>query len=329
MHLRLRGPAGAVSVRAMLRRLLRPSLALVLLTTASVAGTSGCKKAPDAGTAGPGGTGAGPTQAGGTVLRYKTAPTKLKETIKVTFTLSGQQSGEFKVDATGLLDVSDAGNGKLRLNYSVLEVRQLDATGAVKPQPKDGQPAPDLKAELLAGKGAKIIDLMGEIDEDATKALPENAKKAAEKDKEKEGEGGGFGGNLASFLGLPSGLPTEGLTPGTPWKTKKEEKENLGPIAVDMEVDLTYTLVKIDNSSGKRLAELKIESEASGAKELSQGGQNMMISIDSNAESTIVFNLDDQIPVSAHIEVTQAGSYGNFGSGETRIVIDASYEPAA
>lgn len=321
MHLRLRGPAAAVSVRAMpsLRSLSRPSLALALL---GALGLGACKKAPDAGTDAPG-TSTAPTTQGGTVLRYKAASTKLKETIKVSFSTTGVGGGgDVKVDATGLLDISDAGNGKLKVGYSVLEVRGFEMSGALKPTAKEGQPVPDLKAQLLSGKGARIIDLLGEEDDKASEALPENAKP---KEESKEFDVGTF----ASFLGVPGDLPQDGLVPGKPWKVKKEKPEKLGNLEIDMEIDMTYTLVKIDASSGKRLAEIKIESEASGAKEMAQGGKNMMISLDTASESKIVWNLDDQIPVSSHIEATQAGNFGQYGSGETRVVIDATYEPAA
>ena len=328
MPVQLRGPAVTVSVRPMsrLRRLSRPSLALAsrrfapglaLLGALGLGSLVACEKTPDADTNTPSTPGA----AGGTVMRYKVAPSRLKETIKVSFGISGGGgTGEIKVDATGLLDISDAGNGKLKIGRSVVEVRELEMTGALKPKPKEGEPLPDFKAELLAGKGASIIDALGNEDKGASAALPENAKK---KDDAKS-EFSGF----MDFLGLPSDLPAEGLAEGTPWKTKKEEPAGKGPMAVDMESDLTYTLVKIDASSGKRLAELKIEAEASGATEMSQGGQSMMISVDATTESTIVFNLDDQIPVSYHLAITQVGTYGQRGSGELRISIDATYEPA-
>lgn len=308
-----------------LRSLSRPTLALAVLAALAVGAVPGCKKAPEAGTDGPGTT-AGPNAQSGTVLRYKTAPVKLKETVTVAVSTNGQGgSGEMKADVTGLLDVSDAGGGKLKVGYSVLEVRAFELTGQMAPKPKEGKPLPDLKAQLLAGKGAKIVDLRGDEDDKASEALPENKKPPKEQGKEQEELDAG---EFASFLGLPPELPEGGLVEGTPVKIKKEKADKLGPIEIDMEIDLTYTLVKIDASSGKRLAEIKIEAEASGAKELSQGGQNIMISLDRTTESTLVFNLDDQLPVRSHLESTLAGNFGQFGSNETRFVVDAAYEPA-
>lgn len=323
----MRGRAAAVSVPAMPSlRLSRPlsaqSRLLALLGALGLGSLAACEKTPDAGTQTPNG---GPGAAGGVSLGYKAGPAKLKESVTVSMSSSGSNgAGGIKVDATGLLDLSDAGNGKLKVGYSVVEVRAFEMTGQMKPKPKEGQPEPDYRAQLLAGKGARIIDLLGDEDEKATEGLPENAKKPKEEGKEPQLDVGRF----ASFLGVPADFPPQGLVEGTPFKVKKEKQEKFGSFAIDMEIDMTYTLVKVDNTSGKRLAEVKIESEASGAKELSQGGQTVMISLDTTTESTVVFNLDDQLPVRSHIESTLAGNYGQFGSDETRVIIDATYEPA-
>lgn len=316
----MRGRPGAVSVRAMVpTRRLRPALVLAVF---AALGVSACKKAPEAGTAGPGGA-AGTPAAGGTLLRYKAGPIKLKQAVKATFATSGDGgSGEAKVDLTGLLDVTASGADKLKIAYSVLEVRQVELGGVMKPEVKDGQPPPDVKAEMLAAKGGRIVDLRGDEDKAATKALPENAK--SEKDK-----GGGAGGMVGAFLGLPPELPKDGLAEGTPVKEHKEETTTIfGGLEIDMEIDTTYTLVKVDASSGQRLAEVKIESEASGAKEFAQGGQTGMIALDVSSEATVVFNLDSQLPVSVKQQATQAISAGQQGSFEIRYAAEASYEPA-
>ncbi len=309
----------------------RPSRTSRLSTTLALLGALGlgslgtaCKKASD--TSGPGGTGSGTGQptAGGVTLRYKAAPVKLKEVLNASLTISGGgQSGSMKADITALLDVAPSGADKLRVGFSVLEVRSFDLSGQMKPEPKDGKPVPDLKAKMLETKGARVVDLLGDTDDAATKALPENAKKeGAAVD---EYDMSSFGG----FFGLPPEMPREGLVEGTPLKISKEEKESFSGIEIDMETETTYTLVKIDSSSGKRIAEVKIESESSGAKELSQGGQSMMLSIDITSEGTVAFNLDDQIPVRSHLESTTNFSAGEKGGGESRIVMDATYEPAA
>jgi hypothetical protein len=302
------------------RRLLRFSTALALL---GALGLGACKKSADS--AGPTSSGADTqTAGGGVVLRYKPGANQIKEDLKVSFSASGGgQGGEMKADLTGLLDLSDAGTDKLKVAYSILDVRQFELSGGMKPEPKDGKPVPDLKAKLKEAKGARIIDLLGETDKAATKALPENAPK-------KEGEAkdeldiSSFG----SFLGLPSEMPKDGLVEGKPVKVSKEEKENVFGLEIDMETETTYTLVKVDNSSGKRLAEIKIDSESSGAKEMSQGGKSMMLSLDVTSESTLVFNLDDQLPVSNTLASTQNFSAGSEGGGEFRVNLSATYAPA-
>jgi hypothetical protein len=312
------------------RRSSRLSTALALLGVLGLSAATttlmltGCKKAADSASPDGGGSGGGQTAGGGHVLRYKSAPARLKENLNVSFSLTGGgQSASMKADLTGLLDISPSGADRLRVGFSVLEVRALELTGGMKPEAKDGKPAPDAKAKLLEAKGARIIDLLGDTDKNATKALPENQKKPDAK--EDEVDMNSFG----SFLGLPPEMPKDGLVEGTPLKISKEEKENFfGGLEIDMETETTYTLVKIDNSSGKRIADIKIESESSGAKEMSQGGRSMMISVDIASEATIAFNLDDQLPVRTHIESTTSFSAGSEGGGESRIVMDATYEPA-
>lgn len=302
-------------------RLSRLSTALALFGALAATTTAGCKKSAD--TAGPDGGGGGATTGGGVVLRYKASAAKLTETVNVAFTLSGAQTGAMKADLTGLLDISPAGAEKLRVGFSVLDVRNFEVSGALKPEPKDGKPVPDLKAKLLEAKGARVVDLLGDADKDASKALPENTKKEGAPVDEYDMS------SFGSFLGLPPEMPKDGLTEGKPHKISKEDKENLNGIEVDMDVETTYTLVKIDSSSGKRVAEIKIESESSGAKELSQGGKTMMLAVDIASESTVQFNLDEQLPVSAHIESTTTFSAGSEFSVESRIVMDSTYAPAA
>jgi hypothetical protein len=310
--------------------MLRPlstALALVGALGLGALSLAACKKTADtADAANPdaGGPGGSTPAAGGIVLRYKPAATKLKENLNVSFTnTGGGQTGGMKSDFSGLLDIKPQGADKLRVDYSVTDVRAFELTGNMNAKPKDGKPAPDYKAKFLTTKGALIVDLLGDTDKAATKALPENAPK--KEGTEDEFDVSGFG----SFLGLPPELPKDPLVEGKPLKVSKEEKQNFfGAFEIDMETETTYTLVKIDSSSGKRVADIKVESESSGAKELSQGGQTMMLSIDTSSEASFSVNLDDMLPVRSHIESTTNFNAGAQGGGETRVVMDATYEPA-
>ena len=303
------------------RRLLRLSSALALLGTLGLGTVTACKKSADsADPTAPGGT---PAAQGGVVLRYKAGPVKLKENLTVSFAASGNgQSGEMKADITGLLDISAASPDKLKVAFSILEVRQFDLVGSMKPEAKDGKPAPDLKAKLQAATGARVVDLLGDADKDATKALPENAKKEGAKPDEDDMS------SFGSFLGLPPELPKDGLAEGKPLKISKEDKENVFGLEIDMEIETTYTLVKIDSSSGKRVAEIKIDSESTGAKEMAQGGKSIMLALDVTSEATVHFNLDDQLPVRPHTESPQTSGAGAEAGGEFRVVMDSTYEPA-
>ena len=137
-------------------RLLRFSTALALL---GALGLGACKKSGDS--AGPLATGSDPqarTTSGGVVLRYKPGPTKIKEDLKVSFTASGGgQGGEMKADITGLLDINDAGPDKLKVGFSILDVRQFELTGGMKPTPKDGKPAPDLFLHAASGLRRPVL----------------------------------------------------------------------------------------------------------------------------------------------------------------------------
>lgn len=308
--------------------MLRSSTALALVGALGLGSLSlaACnKKTADSANPDAGGAGSSTPAGGGIVLRYKPAATRLKENLNVSFSITGGgQTGSMKSDFSGLLDIKPSGADKLRVDYSVTDVRAFELTGSMNEKPKDGKPAPDYKAKFLTTKGARIVDLLGDTDKAATKALPENAPKK-EGTPEDEFDVSGFG----SFLGLPPELPKDGLVEGKPLKVSKEDTENFfGAFEIDMETETTYTLVKIDNSSGKRIADIKVESESSGAKELAQGGQTMMLSIDIASEATFSVNLDDMLPVRAHIESTTNFNAGAQGGGENRIVMDATYEPA-
>lgn len=292
----------------------------VALTVAPVLAASGCKKGADS--VGPDGAGTGTGEvAGGVDIRYKAAAFKLKQDSKFQLKITSPQGvDEASLDVTGLLDVSDAGGGKLKVAFSVAEVRAVNLTGNMQPKPKEGEAPIDPKAALLGAKGAEIVDLKGDTDKEATKALPETA---ANKDlKGAEALGAGL---ASSFLGLPPQLPKQPLVEGTPVKTSKQEKQ---PTPIGMELDMdtstTFTLVKIDSSSGKRIAEIKFESESSGAREEGK----MMISAEVASEGTLLFDLDAQLPVSLTLGSTYSMSFGTQGEAEFRTAIESTFTPA-
>lgn len=304
----------------MLKRLASRILPAFALLSLAVAAPS-CKKSEAGPSDAPGGAAAesDAPKAGELRLSYKPGA-KLKESGKLTIQLSGSQAGDLTVDLVGTLDITDSGNDTLKVAYKVDEVRDVSYSGVFKPTPKEGETPKDPKEALLSSSGARIIDLVGNPDKDATKALPENKKP------EGEGEGQGSDGasdSVGEFLGLPE-LPEVGLKLGEPVTREKEDTQDLGGLKIPMDIESIYTLIKIDESSGKRLAEISIETEGSGAIEFPNGGG--LLSIDQISEVNLIFNLDDQLPVSLHVEQTTAFSAGSQGGGETQVKIDATFE---
>ncbi len=285
-----------------------------LLLGLCLATAGGCDK-PAADNPAPGGDGGTPAvaapAAGAITLTYKNAAHKLKQNSKVKFTVSGAQAGELNADFSAMLDVSDAG-GDLKVAYSVAELRSLELTGALKPKAKDGAEAPDPAEKFKVLTGASIVSPTGKPDKDKTKALPENADHKPET------------AQFTTFFQLPE-LPEKPLSVGVPVTVEKEEDiDFMGGMKMPTESESIFTLVSVDDSSGKKLATVKIEGETSGALEHPQAG---MISLDATEEHTLVFNLDDQVPVSVTAEATQAMTFGSQGGAEFSYTLNATYEP--
>jgi hypothetical protein len=294
-------------------------LALLLAFTALSLAPVGCKKGADS--VGPDGGGGSGEVAGGIDVRYKSAAFKLKQDSKFALKITSPQGvDEASLDVSGLLDVTPSGADKLKVAFAVTEVRAVNLSGNMQPKPKEGEAPIDPKAALLKATGAEIVDLKGDVDKDATKALPETA--AAKDKKGAEALGAGL---ASSFLGLPPQLPKQALAEGTPVKVSKQEKQ---PTPIGMELDMdsstTFTLVKVDSSSGKRVAEIKFESESSGAREEGK----MMISAEVASEGTLWFNLDDQLPTALKLTSTYSMSFGTEGEAEFRTSLESNFAPA-
>lgn len=294
----------------------RPTRVLAMFVALTALAPLGCKKSADSVDA----DGGGGEVAGGIDVRYKAAAFKLKQDTKFSFKFTSKGgAGEATADVTGLLDVTPSGADKLKVAFSVAEVRAIEVSGGQQPKPKEGEAPVDPKAVVLASTGATIVDLKGDLDAAATKALPETAALKAKPEAEAQ-----YVGLVAGFLGLPDQLPEKQLVEGTPSKTSKREKKDTPLGQMDMDISTAFTLVKIDAASGKRIAEIKFESESSGARE--QGDQQL--SVDAVAEGTLMFNLDDQLPVALKLGSTYSMTFGSQGSAEIRTSIDSTFTPA-
>lgn len=289
---------------------------LAALSVSTVAALPGCKKNADS--IPPDGSNTGGEVAGGTQLRYKPGDYKLKQDAKLTFKASSPQGvQEASLDVSGLLTVSPSGADRFKVAFTVSDVRQLDFSKEMLPKPKEGETAADPKTAMLAATGASIRDLRGETVEDATKALPENA--GLDK---KEGVTAMVTSFAFGVFGPPE-LPEKTLVEGAPVKVSEQKEEAFFGLKIPMDTTSTYTLVKIDTSSGKRIAEVKYEAESSGARE--EGKQ--MLTVDVNTEGTILFNLDDQLPVSRKGRQTTNISAGEMNA-EIANTFEATYAPA-
>src|SRR5690606_5519486 len=111
----------------------------------------------------------------GTELRYKAGAYKLKSEVKFTFKATSPQGvSEASGDLSGLLDIADAG-GKLKVGMAIAEVRAFELGQGILPDPAEGEAPFDPKAAAQAFTGAFVADMRGEVDKDATEALPETA----------------------------------------------------------------------------------------------------------------------------------------------------------
>lgn len=321
------------------------SLFVSTLLVSLAAGSAACNKggastaAPADGAAAGGGKA---EAAAGELLRYK-PDTSFRQATTYTVKVSGGgQFGEVATSHKATLSLAPSGEN-IRVGWKVDELANIALKGMF--EPKDASLKDfDYKAYLAEnGTGVFLTDLRGEKDDEGTDALPENTekKKAAEakkvereaaikKAKEEKKDPPKFtdaAGEQVLAMLEPSfslmTLPEKPMEVGKPVTEEEEsEEEVMGGIKIPMETEATYTLVKIDESGGKRVAEISVEVEASGAAEMGQG----MLVIDQATEATFLFNMDEGIPVSVNLNTTQSVSMGDRGL-ETSVIVESTYEP--
>jgi hypothetical protein len=309
----------------------RLGLVLSLVATLPSCDKNGGTNAPDGG----GGAGGGTDAKDGVALRYAAQPLKLKQI--GSFDSNVRARGEYNEIAakyTVGLELAPAGD-KVKVVWTFADIGALDLKGSLAPKPG----AEDPKAALLRlGKGAYLVDLRGEIDEDGSKALPENEARRKELDalkkqaEEAEKAGKPFEAPMLALMqttramvSLPV-LPKGGLPVGKAEKTTEEEELQLfeGGPKMPTETETTYTLVKIDTSGAKRIAEVQFESVTSGATETQMG----TLSLDSTTEGTMLFDIDGHVPVSIDLTSNQAFQSGNEQMFESMTIIKSTFEPA-
>ncbi len=305
-------------------KLLRLGLLAVLVSCASCEKTGTSNKPGD----GAGGAGGGATTAGDIALRYKAGSAKLKQTGKFDMNTSGGgQFGEAVLEYTATLELAGQGEN-IKVNWSFADVSKLEVKGMF----EDKSGGDDPKAFLVAeGKGAFLVDALGKLDDKGTEALAENAArrdrfKKLEADAKASGKEPktSAGENILAMadgmVALPD-LPSQGLSVGKSVTVEDEDEAQIGGIVLPSETETKYTLVKIDESGGQRIAELQIEAVTSGAAEMGQG----MLSVDMTTEGTMLFDIDAGIPVSYKLTRSQSFAFGP-NTFETMTILEAAFE---
>jgi hypothetical protein len=211
----------------------------------------------------------------------------LVATMSVKFELSTSEgAGKAEIAARSLLQATPSAGGKLKVHGKVLELQSFQGSGQLDPEfmkkqaEERGQEAVDMVAELRKAESWMIMDAKGELDEAASKALPEN--QGADDDSD-------FG--LFNLPDLPDVDLVEGKKITLP--TKRVDRQlPFGTIPV--EIDRTWTLRRIDNG----VAEIDVSIEGSGATEFSGQGATALVSTLEESSFTLFFNLETKLPVS-------------------------------
>jgi hypothetical protein len=306
-------------------------LAVLVATLVVALGSPGCDKK---GTTNPDGGGGGGAKTGaGVELRYDATARTLKQKSELELNVTGGgQFGQASVGLASTLQTAPQGQS-IKVTWKIDSVEKLELKGMFKS--KDAKDDP--KAFLVErGAGAFLTDLRGELDDAATDALPENAQRKKEMEdlakdmdaKRKAGEevsvsaGVQILAALSGALALPQ-LPEKALEVGKAVTVEEQDKADLGDtgITVPMDRESKFTLVKIDESSGKRIAEVEFEVTSSGATDM----QGQMLTVDGSNEGRLLFNLDDHTPVSYEVTASQSFAFGEQ-TFESTTMIKASYE---
>lgn len=269
----------------------------------------------------------------GTTLRYEARPSKYRQ--KATWEMTQRGAGNYAEVALELsadIEVAQQSD-RLKVVWAVVGVDKLDLKGALQVEPGE-----DPKTFLREnGHGAYLTDLLGQADDMASQALPENADRndkldALREDIRRKTEAGkpvriGAGVQLISYLPpvlqLPS-LPDQPLPTGEPVKVSTSEEAEIGEtgLVLPIESSMTWTLVKIDASGGERVAELQFTGVASGSTQAESG----RVAIESKNEGTLLFNLDKHMPITYEVSRTETFELGDF-AGETTTIIQSSWSP--
>ena len=303
-------------------KLIRGVASLVLVVSCS----------PRGGTEKPAGDGGSPKpvqQGAGVLLRYALAPAKLVQRGKFDMsTTGGGQFGEAQLEYTAKLELAPHGE-QLKVVWAFADVGKLDVKGMFAPKAGGGDEAKSLLVQ--EGKGAFLIDARGQTDDEASHGLAENAarnQRFAQMEKQaKAGKAAKLSSGdqvlaLADAIIVIPDLPEQGLEVGKTLTLALEEETELAGsgMMLPTQKETKYTLVKIDDSGGKRIAELQVQSVTSGSAE----EQGATLTVDTTNEGSMLFDLDAKLPVSYRFTRTQSLSDGQ-STFESTMVLEASF----
>lgn len=269
------------------RPLITLALALGLAVFGSACDGEKTNEPGGVGGGGDGGDGGKAAAEGGKDYVYDAAGFTLIATTKSKLELSSSQGkGDSSTSVRSVIEATPEGAG-LKVHGRVLELLDYQGSGQLDPEfmrkqaEEAGEEPMDLRAELANSESWSIIDIKGDADDDATKAMPEN--------KEDDDGPTDFG-----LFGLPD-LPTVNLEVGEKVELPTEADERELPFgSVPIEVDVTWTLRGVEGN----IAELDVSVEGSGATEIDAGGAMALISILEEASYTIFFDISAKLPVS-------------------------------
>lgn len=250
-----------------------------------------------------------PSEPEGVTLRYMATEQPLQQDVQLQLTqtrLGLYIEADLKVTAE--LRLAAEGEG-LRTQWAVLDVSDLSLTGTV--EPGDVDRVRTLLTEQA--KGTTLTDAHGLVDVDATAAESANQARAqAVSGKDAPAAASLLMSALAEQLRLPQ-LPAAPLRPGEPLEIAEESET----VVTDAELVLPtttvhrFTLARVDELQSGRLAEIALVIASVAQPELDPEAETEAeetepaAELQSQAEGTLVFDLDRNLPVSLELSGTE------------------------
>lgn len=309
--------------------LLRATVGLAaMLLALSCNKTPATSAAPTPPTQGGGAVEPGAPAADGVDLRYGPTYPPLRQLTTVEFTsVGGGAYAEASLTLRSELAMATEGAG-LKIDWKIVGVDAIALKGNL--ESADAK-APE-GALLELGRGAYLIDTRGARDAVKTEALPENgplAKKMAAADQQlAEARAAGQEEALLppavallkilpELLALPA-LPGEPLAIGRTWeRVENSEIEVAGTgIVLPLETTIRYTLARIDESTGSKVAVVDFSVEDWGGVDTDEGP----VELSNKREGSLTLDLAAGVPVTVSFTSEESLVAGEIDFDTTKIV---------